>query len=272
MAGGIPERIPHATRRIDVGEHRIHLRTGSRPPAHEDPSFILVHGYVISSRYFIPTVERLAPRYPTYAVDLPGFGWSSKPDTTLSVPELADVVVATQAALGLTRSVFVGNSFGCQVVADLAARHPDRVAAAVLTGPTFEPGRSLLHHFLGLLADVPLESPILWALHLPDYVLAGPRRAFGKLRHALDDKIEAKLPHIQAPTLVIRGTRDPIISRDWPRKMALSLPNGRWAEIAGGPHCVNFSTPRELIALIERFLEIEGLAPRAADETAGQPA
>jgi 2-hydroxy-6-oxonona-2,4-dienedioate hydrolase len=260
---GTPEKIRHSTRYIEVGDHRIHLRTGSRPPAQEQPSFILVHGYVISSRYFTPTLERLAPRYPTYALDLPGFGWSSKPAGSLSVPELADVVVATQAALGHRRSVFVGNSFGCQVVADLAARYPDRVTAVVLTGPTFEPGRSLLHHFLGLLADAPLENPVLWALHVPDYVLAGPWRAFDKLRHALADKIETKLPSIEAPTLVVRGERDPIISRAWPRKMARSLPRGRWAEIPGGPHCVNFSTPRELVALIERFLDLEELAQPA---------
>ncbi|HVM29503.1 MAG TPA: alpha/beta hydrolase [Candidatus Limnocylindrales bacterium] len=274
MPGPPPERIPHVTRRVDVGEHRVHLRTGARPSAHPGPSFVLIHGYVISSRYFTPTLERLAPRYPTYALDLPGFGWSSKPSRSLSVPELADVVVATQAALGLQRSVFVGNSFGCQVVADLAARYPERVEAVVLTGPTFEPGRSLPHHVLGLIADVPLESPVLWALHVPDYVLAGPRRALDKLRHALDDQIEAKLPHIQAPTLVIRGSRDPIISREWPRKMALSLPHGRWAEIPGGPHCVNFSAPRELVTLIERFLQLESLAPPAAPGggTAVQPA
>jgi 2-hydroxy-6-oxonona-2,4-dienedioate hydrolase len=252
-------RMRHATRHIDVGRHRIHLRTGRGAPDNEEPSFILVHGYVISSRYFTPTLELLSSSYPTYALDLPGFGWSSKPQGSLSVPELADVVIATQEALGHQRSVFIGNSFGCQVVADLAARYPERVTAAVLTGPTFEPGRSLLHHFLGLLADVPLESPLLWALHVPDYVLAGPWRAFDKLRHALADKIETKLPHIQAPTLVVRGTRDPIISREWPRKMALSLPHGTWAEIPGAPHCVNFSTPRELVALVQLFLSTEGL-------------
>lgn len=255
---GPSSRMRHTTRYVDVGEQRIHLRTGRGRPASTDPSFILVHGYVISSRYFTPTLELLAPRYPAYALDLPGFGWSSKPARPLSVPQQADVVIRTQAALGIERSVFIGNSYGCQVVADLAARYPERVTAAILTGPTFEPGRSLLHHFLGLIADVPLESPLLWALHVPDYVLAGPRQAFGKLRHALEDQIEAKLPHINAPTLAVRGTRDPIISRDWPRKMALSLPRGRWAEVPG-PHCLNFSAPRELVAFVESFLRREGV-------------
>jgi 2-hydroxy-6-oxonona-2,4-dienedioate hydrolase len=260
MPSNGPKRMPHTTKYVQVGRHRIHYRTGRHAPERDGPSLVLVHGYVISSRYFAPTLERLARRYPTYAIDLPGFGWSSKPRHALTVPELADVVAETQAALGLERSVLVGNSFGCQVVADLAARRPERVAAVVLTGPTFEPGRSFLHHVLGLLADVPLESPLLWALHVPDYVLAGPRLPLEMLRHAIDDRIEAKLPQIEAPALVVRGSRDPIISRDWPRRMALSLPRGRWAEIPGGPHCVNFSTPRELVALIERFLELEGQA------------
>jgi 2-hydroxy-6-oxonona-2,4-dienedioate hydrolase len=140
----LAEEMPLRTRYLRVGRHTIHLRTGRSEPAHAEPSFILVHGYVISSSYFVPTAELLAPRYPTYALDMPGFGWSAKPRRALSVPELADAVVEAQAALGHAHSVFVGNSFGCQVVADIAARHPKRVSAAVLTGPTFERGRSLL--------------------------------------------------------------------------------------------------------------------------------
>jgi 2-hydroxy-6-oxonona-2,4-dienedioate hydrolase len=259
----LAEQQPFATRYIETDDHVIHLRTGRSQPALPRPSILLIHGFVISSRYFEPTIERLAPRYPTYAIDLPGFGWSSRPPRVLSVPELADAVAQAQAALGEERSVVVGNSFGCQVAADFAARYPQRVEALILTGPTFDPQRSFVRHVAGLIADIPLENPRLWFAHLPDYVLAGPRRAIGTLRQAWADPIEARLPHITAPTLVVRGERDPIVGRRWVRQMAQMLPRGRAVEIAGGPHVVNYSTPDELVALIEEYLRSLGLS-RAA--------
>jgi len=40
------------------------------------------------------------------------------------VPELADALVAWMEATSLAHVALRGNSFGCQVIADLAARHP----------------------------------------------------------------------------------------------------------------------------------------------------
>jgi 2-hydroxy-6-oxonona-2,4-dienedioate hydrolase len=259
----LTEEMPFATRYFSTASHVIHVRTGRSEPALPAPSILLVHGFVISGRYYEPTLELLAPRYATYALDLPGFGWSSKPRRVLSVPQHADALAELQAALGLERSVVVGNSFGCQVAADFAARYPGRVEALILTGPTFDPRRSLLSHVLGLLADIPLENPRLWLAHLPDYVLAGPRRAVRTLQQAWGDPLEGRLPHITAPTLVIRGSRDPIVSRRWVSEMAELLPRGRALEIEGGPHVVNYSYPDELVALIESFLHELALSEAA---------
>jgi len=54
------------------------------------------------------------------------------------VPELSDALEKWLAVLGLGRVTFVANSFGCQVVADLAARHPERVDRLVFIGPTVD--------------------------------------------------------------------------------------------------------------------------------------
>jgi pimeloyl-ACP methyl ester carboxylesterase len=118
----------------------------------------------------------------------------------------------------------------------------------------------LLGIVAGLLADVPLENPRLWFAHLPDYVLAGPRRALGTLQRAWGDPLEARLPLIKSPTLVVRGSRDPIVSRRWVEEMVELLPRGRLAEVDGGPHVVNYSTPDKLVALIEQFLREVGLS------------
>ena len=87
----------------------------------------------------LPTAERLAPDYHVYMPDLPGFVDSGKLSRVLEVPELADVLAAWMEATGLAGVALLGNSFGCQIIADLAARHTERVERAVLQGPTTPP-------------------------------------------------------------------------------------------------------------------------------------
>ncbi len=55
---------------------------------------VLVHGLVVSSRYMVPTAERLAPHCRVFAPDLPGFGGSEKPPRVLDVAGLSDALSA----------------------------------------------------------------------------------------------------------------------------------------------------------------------------------
>jgi pimeloyl-ACP methyl ester carboxylesterase len=53
----------------------------------------------------------------------------------------------------------------------------------------------------------PLEYPALLAA---DLARAGLTRAVRAFRVALADRIEESLPQVAVPTLVVRGSRDPI--------------------------------------------------------------
>ena len=57
-------------------------------------------------------------------IDLRGHGRSSKPDGPYDVPTVADDLAALIGALGLDRPVVAGQSWGGNVVLELAARHP----------------------------------------------------------------------------------------------------------------------------------------------------
>jgi 2-hydroxy-6-oxonona-2,4-dienedioate hydrolase len=106
---------------------------------------ILVHGLVISSRYMEPLAEQLAALCDVYAVDLPGYGLSDKPACVLSLPDLADALSEWMKAEGLASAHLAANSFGCQVLAEFAVRHPHQVDRLVLQGPTIDrtaPGRT----------------------------------------------------------------------------------------------------------------------------------
>ena len=230
-------------------------RAGAVPPRCTTPTVVLVHGQVISSLYMVPTARRLAPHYPVLAPDLPGFGLSDKPRRVLSIPELADALAAWMQAVGLHSAALVANSLGCQVVVDLAVRRPEMVEALVLSGPTMDPeARSPWPQVGRWLRDWSGERPSLGLAHLRDFALAGPRRSLRTFRHALADRIEDKLPGVQAPSLVVRGERDPIAPQRWTERVAGLLPRGRLIVIPDGPHCVNYSTPGAFVRVVRAFL------------------
>jgi len=232
---------------------RMHARVSEGPG--DKPAVVLVHGLVVSGRYMIPTLERLAVYHRVYAPDLPGFGKSGKPARALDVHGLSDALAGWMRKLGLERAALVGNSMGCQIIAELAGRHLDLVERIVLQGPTMDPrARSALRQIGRLLLDAPLEPPSLMPIELRDYVSAGTRRAWRTFRHALADRIEEKLPRVRVPALVVRGSRDLVCPQRWAEEAAGLLPEGRLVVLPGAAHAVNYSASEEFVRTIGPFL------------------
>ena len=248
-------------RYLAVGDWSIHVRVGRPSGPVESPPIVFVHGFVISSRYHVPTMRLLARRHLVLGLDLPGFGWSSKPDTVLDVPGLANALIASLDAAGIGRAVFVGNSLGSQIVAQAAADHPDRVLGTVLTSPTFDPTEpSLARHVLRLVVSIPHEHPSLLLEHVPDYIQAGLPRAIGTLRYAWAHRIEQVLPEVHAPTVIVRGEHDSVVPRRWAREAATLVPGGRALEISGAGHAVNHGAPVSLARIVEEVVRSVGEA------------
>ena len=253
LTRGEPGRLTSRWR--DVAGFRIHERYAPGPDGATLPPIVLVHGFGVSSRYFVPTALRLARHAPVSAPDLPGFGRSERPPRALRLPELVDVLAAHLDDSGFERVALVGNSFGCQLVAELAVREPERVAAAVLVGPTVDPrARTALRQLARLVATAVFEPPGLWLIVAGEYAVFGPRRALVTLREMLGDRIEAKLPRVPARALVVRGARDVIVPQRWAEEATALLPHGRLAVVPRRGHAVNYNAPRELKRLVVALL------------------
>jgi pimeloyl-ACP methyl ester carboxylesterase len=233
---------------------RLHARVGGAGSGGRP--VVCVHGIGVSSRYFVPLARELALTSPVAAVDLPGFGRSEKPPRALAVEELADALRAWLDALGLERPALVANSMGCQIVAELAARHPERAGPLVLVGPTVDPHRrSVPHQVLGGALDCLREPPSLLAIIAWDYAIFGPRRFVATARSALADRIEDNLRRIEQPTFVIRGEHDGFVSQRWAEEAAALPPRGRLRVVAREPHAVHYTRPRLVAGLVRRFLQ-----------------
>jgi pimeloyl-ACP methyl ester carboxylesterase len=218
----------------------------------------------VSSRYLVPTAERLAPFHPVYLPDLPGFGKSDKPRGALNITELADALAAWARAVGPARAAYLGNSMGCQVIIDLAVRYPDLINAAVLVGPTVDPAARTVPREIGRGALDLLGEPLFyWPVLAWDYLIAGPVRTLRTLGYACQDPVVDKLPRVKVPTVVVRGQRDPIAPRRWVEEMATRLPDSRPVEIPGATHAANYSAPVELARLVRAFLQSQAPRERA---------
>jgi pimeloyl-ACP methyl ester carboxylesterase len=203
----------------------------------------------------VPTARLLGAQFRVFAPDLPGFGRSGKPKHVLSIPQLADALGSWMDANQLSSAGLVANSLGCQVVVDLVVRRPELARALVLAGPTIDPhARAASVQIARWFRDWPGERPSLALAHLRDYARAGFRRSLQTFRFALADRIEDKLPFVQAPTLVVRGSRDTIVPQHWAEEATNLLPSARLAVIPGAPHCVNYSAPGPFARLISKFL------------------
>lgn len=221
----------------------------------QTPVFVLIHGLLISSRYMVPTAERLGMSYPVYALDLPGFGKSADPARVLTLAQLTDAIVAWMDVMQLPQAIFLGNSLGGQILIDLAARYPARVDRLILVGPTVDPqARTVLQQAARLLVDFVFEKPSLLYHLLIDGWRAGIGRTWQTFQYALADYSEEKLSAILAPTLVVRGDRDLVAPQRWVEEITQRLPDGRLAVIDQGPHCVNYSTPDALVQVVQAFI------------------
>jgi pimeloyl-ACP methyl ester carboxylesterase len=107
--------------------------------AGEGVGVVGLHGLTASRRYVVMgsrSLERGGHRVILY--DARGHGASS-PAPGYGYPELAGDLRALLDDRGLDRAVLVGASMGAHTIARLALESPERIAAAVLVTPAFDP-------------------------------------------------------------------------------------------------------------------------------------
>lgn len=95
---------------------------------------ILIHGYTASTYVWQTVAPAFAEQgFHVVAVDLIGFGFSSKPAWfDYSIASQARVVEQFMNRLGIGRACIVGNSYGGAVAATIALDYPERVEKLVL--------------------------------------------------------------------------------------------------------------------------------------------
>jgi pimeloyl-ACP methyl ester carboxylesterase len=244
----------------NAGPYRMFYRTSPGPASRNDgPPVVLVHGLVISSRYMEPLAAALGAHFRVLAPDLPGFGESDKPARPVALAGLADALSDWLESLEIERAMFVGNSFGCQVLAEFAVRHPHMTDRLVMQGPTVDPeARNLLIQIWRDLKNGRIEPGNVGRIARIDYAKANVATICATMRFMMKDEIERKLPAIVAPILIVNGTRDPVVPLAWAKRAAALLRHGRLVLVEGATHTMNYAYPKEMAEAILPFLLADG--------------
>jgi pimeloyl-ACP methyl ester carboxylesterase len=146
-------------------------------------------------------------------------------------------------------AVVYANSLGCQTAVEVAVRRPELVLSLVLVGPTADPSApGLLPQFARLARDCLHEPLGLNCIVASDYVRNGPLRTLRGARLMLAHAMAERLPLVAAPTVVVRGQHDAIVSQGWAERVARLVPDGRLEVIRGAAHCAHYTHPERVAA------------------------
>jgi pimeloyl-ACP methyl ester carboxylesterase len=185
-----------------------------------------------SSEYFEDVGRVLAGRgYDVYGIDGPGFGASPLVDPEeYSLDALARELWSTVDALGLSRPVLAGHSWGGAIVVTAAAQRPADVAAVVL----FDSGHIDYRELEDVDPDKPLDVWLAEVRARPD-----PRNAEGRAyaMRGMTDPVSpgwAVLAEHRIPTLLLLATVDPHgeVNRAHVGRFEAAVPHAevRWVE------------------------------------------
>lgn len=221
-----------SSEQAQVGELRIHYYEGG--PA-DGETILMIHGFGANRDNWLRFARHFTARYHVIALDLPGFGESSKPDASYDVATQTERVQAFIAALGIDKLHLIGNSMGGHIAALYAARYPQQVLSLALldnagvTAPNqselfqrLERGESNplvvrnaadFENLMNFVFVAPPPLPDALKQHFAEQAMANSAhydKIFAQLRERYVP-LEPELPKITAPTLLLWGDRDRVL-------------------------------------------------------------
>lgn len=221
-----------------------------------------------------PQVAPLAERFRVVRYDRRGHGRSPVAPGPTTIDDLGADLVELLDAIGLDRVSFCGLSLGGVEGMWLAVEAPARVERLALccTAPSFLPSyadRAAAVRAGGMEAvvDTVLDRwfrPSFRETH-PETVArframlaATPPEGYAACCEALAAvDLTSRLGEIAAPTLVVTGADDPVVTPAAGDELAAAVPGAMHTVVAGAAHIANVEQPKAFTAALQRHLSEE---------------
>jgi pimeloyl-ACP methyl ester carboxylesterase len=273
---------PPQGRFLDIDGVRLHyLERGEGPP------LVLLHGNgtMIQDYELSGILEMAAQRYRVIVFDRPGYGYSSRPRTTIWHP-VAQARLLHQALqqLGVEGATVVGHSWGSLVAMALALDYPSDVKSLVLLSGYYFPtlrmdvpvfsspavpifGDAMRYTISpligrliwpGLMRLVFGPSPMpqrfkaypLWMSLRPSQLRASAAESAMMVPAAI--ALRRRHRELSMPVTIVAGTRDRFANPDTQsRRLHRELPGSTLQLVPGMGHMIHHLAPQEVMAAID---------------------
>lgn len=271
---------------VSGGQQLAYIDEGEGSPV------ILIHGlgsYIPAWKQNIPALSKT---HRVIALDLPGFGKSSKTAEDYTIPFFARTVADLQDSLGIDKAVWVGHSMGGQIALQGALSFPDKIARLVLLAPAgFEsfteqdaalltayvtpesikatPESVVRQTFKATFFEFPEEAAFMAddriAIRQAEHFDRYARAYAGSVEAMLEGPVLSQLPEITQPALVIFGKQDMLIpnkqlhagltTEGVAKAGADKLPDSRLEMVDNAGHFVHFEQSEKVNRLVQNFIK-----------------
>ncbi len=254
-------------------------------------TILFIHGLASYMPAWKKNISELKNNFRCIAVDLPGYGKSSKDDYPVSMDFYADVIISLIDKLNIEKIVIAGHSMGGHISIFTALKYPERVSSLVLASPAgFETFTKNESKFLKetVTTEVLINNPVEQLeknVRINFYKMPADARfmiedriairdsvdfityckSVTKSLHAmLDEPVFNRLEKITQPALILYGENDLLIPfRELHKELTtLKVAKAGAEKISGSKlimfsecgHFLPFEKPVEFNSEVEKFL------------------
>ena len=243
---------------------------------------VLIHGYTDNARDWVPMLPYLSRDFRLILVDIRGHGKSAKPECCYSRLDFAYDIKLLLDALNVQKADIVGHSLGSIIAQTFAEYWPERAERVVLISSTggAPPGGVKKPPEFDYAAQIrqlkePIEpdSPFMiawWDSPTPvneDFIRRQRKDAAGipiRVWLAVLDQglssdnayadLQRTLPRLTAPTLLIWGSKDPLMEEPVRQSLRKALPHAQVKIFDGLGHNPFWEDPQGVATIVNQFL------------------
>lgn len=255
QGGPPPEKVA-----VVYGQNIRYIEAG------QGPTVIPLHGLGAVKEVWLANFGALSAKYHVYALDQIGFGHSDKPLLDYKIATFVDFLHAFMQVQKISKASLVGNSLGGWIALDFAVQHPEMVDKMVLVdsaglpwtqAPSVDLNSASIEGTRDLLKSLFYEKKMV----TDDFVLQVhvrnndgytiQRTLAGFATPQFEDK---ELASIHAPTLVVWGREDELISVSSGEKLRDSITGAKLVVFENCGHVPQIEKPADFNRALLDFL------------------
>ena len=244
-------------------------------------AFVFSHGLLWSGAMFADQVAHLKNRYRVITYDHRGQGQSEVTASGYDMDALTDDALALITALGIGPCNFAGLSMGGFIGMRLAARHPELIKRLILMETSAQPEPAgnipryhLLCNVVKLLGTRPVTGAVMKIMFGQKFLndngrknlrnhwireLQKNKRSIVRAVYGVTNRkgVEAELPNIKCPTLIIVGDQDVATVPDKARFINSKIIGSQLVIIPGAGHSSSVEEPDAINLAVDAFLAVK---------------